>query len=75
MKDIVKVDPSAKIFVADHSTFRGVSMGTLTVRVIDAQGFLHDMLLPAMDVPWLCRNLFLGGTVALKGINMVIVRK
>ena len=46
-------------------------MGTLTVRVTDAQGFLNGMLLPAMNVPGLDRYLFLGGTAALKGVNTV----
>ena len=72
MKDIVKLDPPATIFVAGRSTLRGVSMGTLTVRVIDAQGFLHDMLLPAMNVPGLSRHLFSGGTAVLKEIKTVI---
>ena len=49
--DIVKLGPPATIVVAGHSTLRGVSMGSLTVRVTDAQEFLHDMLLPAMNGP------------------------
>ena len=67
MKDIVKLDPQATIVVAGHSILRGVSMDTLTVRVIDTQGFLHVMLLPAMNVPGLGRHLFSGGTRRLKG--------
>ena len=49
-------------------------MGTLTVRVTDAQGFLHDILLPTMHIPGLDHHLFLGGTVALKGVNAVIAK-
>ena len=75
MKDIVKLDPPATIVVAGHNTLRGVSMGTLAVRVTDAQGFLHDMLLPAMNVPGLGRHLISGGTAALKGINTVIAKE
>ena len=75
MKDIVKLDPPATIVVAGHSTLRGVSMGTLTVCVTDAQGFLHDMLLPAMNVPGLGRHLFLGRTATLKGIYTVIAKE
>ena len=76
MKDIMKLDPPATIVVAGHSTLRGVSMGTLIVRVTDAQGFLHDMLLPAMNVPGLGRHLFLGRTATLKdkyGHRQIIV--
>ena len=50
-------------------------MGTLTVRVTGTQGFLHDMLLPAMNVPGLGRHLFSEGTAALKGINTVIAKE
>ena len=75
MKDIVRLDPPATIVVAGYSTLRGVSMGTLTVRVTDAQGVFHDMLLPAMNVPGLGRHLFSGGTAARKGINTVIANK
>ena len=75
MKDTVKLDLPARIVVASHSTLRGVSFGTLTVRVTDAQGFLHDMLLPAMNVPELGRYIFSGGTTALKGKNMVIANE
>ena len=75
MKDIVKLDPPATIVVAGHNTLRGVSMGTLTVRVTDAQGFLHDMLLPAMNMPGLGRHLFSGGMAALKGINAVMAKE
>ena len=49
-------------------------MGTLTVRVTYAQGFLHDMLVPTMNVPGLGRHLISGGTMALKEINTVIPR-
>ena len=58
MKNIVKLDPPATIVVAGHSTLSGISMGTLIVRVTDVQGFLHDLLLPAMNVPRLSRHLF-----------------
>ena len=75
MKYIVKLDPPATIVVAGHSTLKRVSMGTLTVRVTDAQGFLHDMLLPAMNVPGLRRHLFSGGTAVLKGVNTVIAKE
>ena len=75
MKSIVKLDSPATIVVAGHSTLRGVSMGTLTVRVTDAQGFRHDMLLAAMNVPGLGRHLFLGGTAALKEINTIIAKE
>ena len=74
-KDIVKLDPPATIVVAGHDTLRGVSMGTLTVRVTDAQEFLHDMLLPTMNVPGLGRHLFSGETAALKGIHTVIAKE
>ena len=49
-------------------------MGTPTVRVTDAQGFVHDML-PAMNMPVIGRHLFSGGTVAFKGVNTVIAKK
>ena len=75
MKDIVKLDPPATIVVASRSTLRGVSMGTLTVRVTDAQGFLHDTLLPAMNVPGLGRHLFSGGTAGLKRIDTAIAKE
>ena len=52
MKNIVKIDPSAK-----------------------AQGFLLDMLLPAMDVPGPGRHLFSGGTTASKGVNTIIAKE
>ena len=39
MKDIVKLDPSAKTVVASHSTLRGVSTSTLTVRSRLNKGF------------------------------------
>ena len=50
-------------------------MGTLTVRVTDAQGFFHSMLLPAMNVPGLGRHRFSGGTAALEGIHTVIAKQ
>ena len=75
MKDIVKLDPPATIVVAGHNTLRGVSMATLTVRVTDAQIFLHDILLPTMNVPGPGRHLFSGGTAALKGIRTIIVEE
>ena len=50
-KDIVKFYPPELIVVTGHSTLRGVSMVILAVRVTDAQGFFHDMLLPTMTVP------------------------
>ena len=58
MKDIVKLDPPA----LSHNTLRAVSVGTRIVRVTDAQRFLHDMLLPAVNVPGLGRHLLSGGT-------------
>ena len=67
MKDIVKVDSPATIVVTGHSTLSGVSMGTLTVRVTDAQGFLHGMLLPAMNVPGLPVTCFQEGRWRLRG--------
>ena len=75
MKGIVKIDPPPTIVVAGHSTLRGVSIGTLTVRATDAQGFLHDMLLPTINVPGLGRRPFSGGTTVLEGINRVIVKE
>ena len=50
-------------------------MGTLTVRVTDAQGFLHRMLLPAMNVPRLGHYLFSGGTAAFKGKCTAIAKE
>ena len=75
MKDIVKLDQPATIVVAGHSILRGISMGTLTVRVTDVQRFLHDMLLPAMNVLGLGRHLLSGGTAALKDINTAIAKE
>ena len=75
MKDIVKIDPLETIVVDGHSMLSGVNMGTLTVRVTDTQDFLHDMLLPAMNVPGLGLHLISGGMVALKAINTVIAKK
>ena len=74
-KDIVKLDPSATIVVVGHRTPSEVSMGTLTVRVTNVQCFIHDMLLPAMNVPGLRRRLFSGGTAALKGMNTAIAKQ
>ena len=75
MKDIVKLDPPATtIVVADHSTLKRVSMGTLTVCVTFAQGFPLGMLLPAMNVPGLDHYLFSEGTVALIMTNTTILR-
>ena len=75
MKDIVKLDPPAIVVVTNYGMLSGVSMGILIVRVTDAQDFLHDMLLPAMNVPGFVRHLFSGGTAALKGVNMVIAKE
>ena len=75
MKGIVKLDPPVAIVVAGRRTLRGVSIGTLTVRVTEPQEFSHDMLLPAMNVPGLRRHLFLGGTAVVKGFNTVIVEE
>ena len=74
MKNIMKLDPPATIVVAGHSTFRGVGVGTLTVCATDAQGFLHDMLLPAINVLGLGRHLFSGGMAAFKGVNTTIAQ-
>ena len=71
----MKLDPPATIVVASPNTLRGVSKGTLTVRITDAQRFLHDMLLPAMNVPGLGCHLFSGGSAALKGTNTVIAKE
>ena len=65
--NIMKLGPPATFVAAGHSTLSGVSIDTLTVRVTDAQGFLHNMLLPAMNVPGLGCHLFSGGTAYLKG--------
>ena len=75
MKDIVKLDPLASIVVAGHSTPSGVYMATFTVRVTGAQGFLHDMLLPVMNVPRLGCHPFLGGMAALQGANTIIAKE
>ena len=50
-------------------------MDILIVRFTDAQGFFHDMLLPAVNVPGLGRHRFSGGTAALKGVNTIIIKK
>ena len=75
LKNIVKLHPLATIVVAGHSTLRGVSIGTFAVRVTNAQDFLHDMLLPAMNMPVLGGHLFSGGTAALKEINTIIAKE
>ena len=74
-KDIVKADPLATIDVASFNTLSGVSMHTLTVLAPDAQGFVHDILLPVMNVPRLSRHLLSGGTAVLKGVNTTIVKQ
>ena len=66
-KDIVKLDPPVAIIVAGQNTLRGVNIGTLTVRVADAQGVLRDILFPAMNVPGLGRHLFSWGGRRLRG--------
>ena len=71
MKDTKKLDPSETIVVASRSKLSGVSMGILTIRFTDTQGFLHDMLLPAIIVPRLAHYLLSGGTAALKQVNTV----
>ena len=75
MKDIVKLDQPTMILVAGHSTLTGVSIGTLTVRVSDAQGFLHGMLLSTMNVPGLGRHPFSKETAAYKGINTFLAKE
>ena len=75
MKDIVKLNPSVTIVVAQHTTPSGVSMGTLIIRVSDIQDLFQDLLLPAMDVPELGSHLFLGETVAQKGVNLVTAKE
>ena len=50
-------------------------MDTLSVRVLDAQGVLLEMLFPAMNMPGLGRHLFPGGIAALKGVNTVIAKE
>ena len=67
MKDIVKLYPLATITIAGHSTLRGVSMGTLIVRVTDAQGFLHMFLL-AMMYRGLAVTYFRAGRRRLRGL-------
>ena len=69
------LDPSATIVVASHSTLSGVSMGALIVRVTDTQVFLHNMLLPVINVLGLSRHLFSGKAAALKEVNMVIAKE
>ena len=75
IKDIVKLDPPATIVAAVHNALSRVSMGTLTIRFIYAQGFLHDMLLPAMNLLGRDRDLFPGKTVALNGVNTIIANE
>ena len=74
IKDIVIHDPPVTVIVAGHSTLSRVSIGTLTVRITGAQGYIHDMLLPAMNMPGLSRQLFSGGKAALKGVKMIIIK-
>ena len=75
MKDVVKLDSPVTIVVAGYSTLRGFSTGTLTVRFTDAQRFLHDMLLQAINVPGLGRRRFSGKTSAFKRVNTVISKE
>ena len=71
----MKLHPPAMVVVAGHSTLRGVRMGTLTVYVTDAQGFLHNMLLSGMNVPGLNGHLFSERTVALEWVSTVIAKE
>ena len=75
MKDIVKLNPPATIVVAGHSTRSGVSMDTLSVRVTDTEGFLHEIMLPAINVPGLGCHQFLGGSAAFRGVSTIIAKK
>ena len=74
MKNIVKLEPPAMIVVAGHSTLNGVNTGTLTIRVNDIQGSLHDMLLPAMNISGLGRHLFSRGAATLKGVKTTLAK-
>ena len=67
-------DPPATITVAVYSTLRAVSIVTFIICVTDIQGFLHDTLLPALNMPGLGRHLFSGETVALEGMNMAFAK-
>ena len=75
MKDIVKLDAPTTTIVAGHSMLIRVSMGTLTIRGIDTQGCLHDMMILAMDMSGLCCHLLSGGTAALKGGITIIANE
>ena len=75
MKDIIKVNSPAMTAIAGHSILSGVSMGTLTVRLTDAQGLIHDMVLPAMNVLGLGRHMILRETAALKWVNTITVKQ
>ena len=75
MKDIMELNPPATIVVAGHSTLSGVSIGTLVVCVIEAQGFFQDMMLSAMNMPGLGRHLFSGRTAGLENLNTIISKK
>ena len=50
-------------------------MRTLTVRVTNAQNFLHDILLPTINVLGLVRHLFSGGMAASKEVKTVITKE
>ena len=70
----MKLDPLGTIAVAGHSTLSEVSVRTLTVNVIESQEFIHDMLLPTMNMPGLRRHRFSGGMGAFKVLNAVIAK-
>ena len=74
MKDIVKVDPLTTIVIAGHKTLSRVTMIILTVRVTDAEHFLH-MLLPAMNVPGLGHHLFSEGIMTHKEVSTIIAKE
>ena len=50
-------------------------MDTLIICVTDIQEFLHDTLLPALNMPGLGRHLFSVETVALEGMNMAFAKE
>ena len=75
MKDMVKLDPPATIVVTSHSTLSGVSMVAPTVRVTNAPGFLHEILLLTVNMSGFGHHLLSGGTTALKGVKTVITKK
>ena len=68
----MEFDPPVTTVIIGYSTLSRVSMGSLTLHVTDAQGFLYDMLLPAMNVSGLGHHLLSGGIAALKGVITVI---